>query len=477
MTGITTIKGKRKAVYISEKQLVKGTSRKTNYDSEVKGFTLRTTPNGVFTFCFQWLNQNKPHPKTKKPVREWVILGHYNKDSELSAVEQIERFRNEARLMGVQLGDKKNPRQIRDQQLKEARAHGTTFQQCCDLYIAYCKTPTLRAWGKVAKKESWQNIEYKLSRAKEWWGMRSVSEITDSDVLELIQTWIDLEQPAMANKVRKVLGVMFDWAMEPKQKFLKVNPCAHLGEWQVENSDVNFGYALGPDELRTFWHGLDDPNCPGDRFRKLALKLSLATMLRTGECCNLPRTGVTPTHITIPLAVCKGRKAKRASDIVQPLNKLAREILGEAFSIGDPNRAYAFPDENGNPITQVSLRDMLVRGLGSEIGILEYLGMSHWTPHTLRRTSGSILHQIGYSKAVIGEVLTHKAGRQEGVSTSTHDYCVTKKVIVREIVDPRIKPLNDLDDALREIIGLPREELAAPTPVELPAPALMLEAA
>ncbi|MEY9588591.1 putative DNA-binding transcriptional regulator AlpA [Bradyrhizobium yuanmingense] len=42
-----------------------------------KGFVLRTTPNGVFTFYYQYLNKKRLHPTTGKPIREWHLIGQY----------------------------------------------------------------------------------------------------------------------------------------------------------------------------------------------------------------------------------------------------------------------------------------------------------------------------------------------------------------------------------------------------------------
>ena len=64
---------------------------------------------------------------------------------------------------------------------------------------------------------------------------------------------------------------------------------------------------------------------------------------------------------------------------------------------------------------QQTLAHMLIRraeGRGNhrKAGILQYLGMEHWTPHTLRRTGATILDNLGYSEAgTSAGVMTHKA--------------------------------------------------------------------
>jgi hypothetical protein len=67
--------------------------------------------------------------------------------------------------------------------------------------------------------------------------------------------------------------------------------------------------------------------------------------------------------------------------------------------------------------------------------------------------------------------MTHKAtGSVTSPVTCAH-YLVPVPIIARP-VDPRVKALDDLDDALREILGLPRGGAK-----ELPAPPRLLTAA
>ena len=457
-------------VFITDKHLKVSNTRKTISDSDQKGFILRTTPNGVFTFFYTHLNKNKIDPKTKKPVRDWHLIGNPPEWTPVTARKEA------ARLAGLVAQDK-SIRQIRQQAVEAARAGGVTFQQLHDEYIDYCKEPVQRRWGVVPRKETWKSIEYKLGRALGWWHKRVASEITAYDTMELYQSYTDESHPAAANEARGQLHTMFNWAMDFKRRYVTVNPCPKLLEDDkaVEKADIEDGRVLTADELRTFWFGVDDPNSPGDRLSKLALKLSLVTLLRTGECVCVERERVTPSNVTIPLKKAKGRRSKKARDVVQPLNRLAREVLGEAFSIGDPGRQYAFPGIQGRDhMAQQTLGRLMARKSTDKTGqwgLCEYLGLVDVTPHDLRRTGACILEQLGYDDGVIGKVMTHKAtGKDTSPVTRAH-YLVPVPIIARP-VDPRIKALDDLDDALREILGLPRDGTN-----ELPAPPRLLSAA
>jgi integrase len=444
-------------VFITDKHLKAGPARKTYGDNKQPGFALRTTPNGVFTFYYQHLNK-----KTGK--RDWHLIGAHPDWS-------VGEARNEATILAGLVAQDKNIKLTRRQKAAQDRAEGVSFQQVHDDYIDYCKEPVLRRWGKVPRKETWQNIGYALKRPLEWWSKRVASEITSSDVKELYDSFVREENPAQANNVRGQLHTLFVWAMHDDRKYIAVNPCTKQLEDDkaVEIGDVEDGRVLTADELRTFWFGVDDPKCPGDRLSKLSLKLSLVTLLRTGECVAVERTGVSPSTVTIPLKVAKGRRSKKARDVVQPLNSLAREILGEVFSIGNAKRQYAFPGTQGRDHrSQQSLGRLMARSktdkLG-QLGICEYLGLVDVTPHDLRRTGACILEQLGYSDGIIGKVMTHKGTDKEAAPVTREHYLVPVPIIARP-VDPRVKALDDLDAALREILGLPGAE-ALPGPQRL----------
>lgn len=439
-------------VFITEKHLVAGSERKTYSDGGPKGqkgLALRTTPNGVFTFYYQHLN-----PSTGK--RDWHVIGTYPEWTPA-------RARAEAtRLAGLVAGGK-SIKLTRRVAAALARAEGVTFQQAFDEYADYCTELVDRRWGRVPRKETFdKNIRYAFTRPLEWWGKRAMCEITSGDINELYKAIVAEGKPAQANNVRGQLGTFFVWAMHDDRKYVTANPCTKMLEDDiaVEKADTEDGRVLTADELRTFWHGLDRKACPGSRLARLALKLSLVTVLRTGECVKIERENVRPESVTLPLAAVKGRRSKKARSVIQPLNRLAREILGEVFSIGDPNRRWAFPgkEERGDEhMTQQGLGRLMARrtthkGHQGE-GICEYLGLEDVTPHDLRRTAACILEQLGYDDKTIGKVMTHKTADKEAAPVTRERYLVPVQIIARP-VDVRVKALDDLDAALREILGL-----------------------
>ncbi|WP_445215443.1 tyrosine-type recombinase/integrase [Bradyrhizobium sp. Pa8] len=438
-----------------------------------KGFVLRATANGAFSLYYQYLNKKKLHPKTKKPVRDWELIGTV-KDG-----WTIARARAEAARLAALIALGKDIRQIAAQQLADQRAMGVTFRQVHDEYIAYCSQLVDRKWGRVPRKETWPNIQSALKRPLEWWGDKVASEITPRDVKELYDSIVAEGYPAQANNVRGQLGTLFIWAMHEERQYVSKSPVVkQLEDDKVaEKADLEEGRVLDIEELRRFWFGLNDPDCPGSRLSKLALKLSLVTLLRTGECVKIERELVGPKTVTIPLKNVKSRKAKKARPVVQPLNSLAQEILGEAFSIGDAKRDYAFPGtrkRRAAPMSQQSLGALLRRttdDANGHMGVCEYLCLEDVTPHDLRRTGATILSELGYTDAEIGRVMTHKAADDDAAPVTRERYIVSRRVLtMRPVIDRRVDMLNHLDLVLREELGLPAA-------AALPAPQQLLSAA
>lgn len=90
-------------VIITDKHLVASDKRMTYIDKDQKGFALRTTPNGVFTFYYQHLNK-----KTDK--RDWHLIGSHPEWTP-------ERARNEATKLAGWIADSKSIKLMRQVQL------------------------------------------------------------------------------------------------------------------------------------------------------------------------------------------------------------------------------------------------------------------------------------------------------------------------------------------------------------------------
>jgi integrase len=439
-------------VFITDKHLKADTATKTYSDGGPKGqrgFVLRTTPKGAFTFYYQYLNK-----KTGK--RDWEKIGDHSDWS-------IPRARAEAARLAGLVSVGKDIRDLRAQQRTEQRAMGTDFQKVHDDYIAYCSELVDRKWGRVPRKETWANIQSALKRPLEWWGSKAISEITPMDVKKLYDSVVAEGYPAQANNMRGQIGTLFNWAMHEERQYVAKNPVVKQLEDDkvLEKADIEDGRVMNIEELRRFWFGLDDPDCPGSRLSKLALKLSLVTLLRTGECVKIERELVGPAFVTIPLKNVKSRKAKKARPVIQPLNSLAREILGEAFSIGDASRTYAFPgtrERRTEPMSQQSLGQLMGRTTehaNACMGICEYLCLEDVTPHDIRRTGATILSELGYTDAEIGRVMTHKTTDADAAPVTRERYIVSKRVLtMRPVIDRRVDMLNHLDAVLREELGL-----------------------
>ncbi|MEY9397278.1 hypothetical protein ABIF79_003653 [Bradyrhizobium japonicum] len=108
--------------YITDLHLKASDTRQSISDCPVKGqkgFVLRTTPNGVFSFYYQYLNKKRLHPETGKPVREWHLIGEH-------PVWTIARARAEATALAGLVASGKSITAERARDLVLSRATGRT---------------------------------------------------------------------------------------------------------------------------------------------------------------------------------------------------------------------------------------------------------------------------------------------------------------------------------------------------------------
>jgi hypothetical protein len=106
-----------------------------------------------------------------------------------------------------------------------------------------------------------------------------------------------------------------------------------------------------------------------------------------------------------------------------------------------------------------------------QMGLCEYLCLNDVRPHDLHRTSACILEQLGYDDALIGR-MTHKTKDKHAARVTREHYLIPVRIVASPVMDPRAKALDDLYDALREILDQPRSSTK-----ELPAPPRLLTAA
>jgi integrase len=196
---------------------------------------------------------------------------------------------------------------------------------------------------------------------------------------------------------------------------------------------------------------------PWDRKTRLAIKLALITMLRSGEMLPIHRDELNAENGTVDIPA---RRVKRRRVINQPLSDLALEIITEAMG----KYEYAFAGRFGDaPLSRQAMSGALtgtkMTRKGKRVtrtpGICELLGLAPFTPHDLRRTAATMCGELGLPEANISLVLDHQLNKDENGRPLP---AVTNKVYNLSIagrVERKRRVLDAWIVKLREIINEP----------------------
>jgi integrase len=315
-----------------------------------------------------------------------------------------------------------------EKRAKRPKRNRITFDELAGLYIDEYAKP---------RKSSWKNDESYLKRPREKWKRRAAAEITDDDVAELVEE-IGSTAPVSANRTQSVLHTLFAWAKEPGRKYVQNNPVAGMRSRYKEKPRER---VLSDAEIKRLWWGLDHPALPAGRAVALSLKFVLATMVRPGQSAGALIEEVIDIDGLEPQYHIPKSRVKKRRDIIVPLNELAVSIAREAIATDKQVAVFtswtlqtavdeARPADTQNeqeqkapaPITRDALAAALngrpAKGkVSARIGIREFLGLDHFTPHDLRRTAATIARRGGARREDVKALLDHL----DGDVTATYD--------------------------------------------------------
>lgn len=298
---------------------------------------------------------------------------------------------------------------------KKAERKAGTFYELADLYLEkYAKGKDYSEWERNGSKgmppepnkRSWPSdkamIEHDLKSA---WGSRKAKAITRADVNRLLNEIVERGSPIQANRALGLTRKIYSWAISTDRVAMQVNPCHEIKKPAKERKRDR---VLDPSEIKTFWQMAGEGVKITEHLR-IALRLILATAQRPGEVTGLSwaeldqdwQTATEPFW-TIPGTRTKNKMAHRV-----PLPSIAIGLLKQAMKLNHKNDStkdslFVFPSpRHGQPILETSLSHALIRS--------GHFGISHYTPHDLRRTAAT--HMTGphckVARFVLERVLNH----------------------------------------------------------------------
>ncbi|WP_027190353.1 tyrosine-type recombinase/integrase [Fundidesulfovibrio putealis] len=257
------------------------------------------------------------------------------------------------------------------------------------------------------------------------WRTRKAKDITRRDIVILMDEVRD-RAPVTANRLLGVLARMFNFAAE--RGIIEDSPATRIRR----PSEAPRVRVLNDDELRLFWHGLEEVDVyPATR---LVLRMILLTGQRPGEVTGMTWEEIDGDWWTIPANRMKGGQEHRV-----PLTPLALEAIEEAKRYAG-NRPFVFASSQQAARSASITVHSLSRGVlrhRAEMGIHE-----HYTPHDLRRTCRTRLAEIGIDDVVAEKVLGHQL---QGILKvyNRHSYDTEKRAA-----------LMAWENRLRRVLGL-----------------------
>lgn len=171
--------------------------------------------------------------------------------------------------------------------------------------------------------------------------------------------------------------------------------------------------SLNRDEIRHFWHALDNAKTKISLPIRLALKLILVNAQHPGE---VAQAKFADSDVVQRLWRIGDNKSERPHTV--PLTDLAIQIIDELRKLAN-GRPYLLPSvhstlEPAEPISERALSRALRNNHVDE----KLFGCEPFAPHDLRRTAATHMPTLGVQRLHVGKALNHSEG---GDITTVYD--------------------------------------------------------
>jgi integrase len=377
-------------------------------DAVTPGLGVRVTDKGKRTFVLVARYPGSPNPTRR-------ALGQYGEIGLAKAREKAWRWLE-------LIGEGKDPADEEDRQRQaEQRKRANTFAAVAEDFIIE-KLPGERKGAEVERDIRREFLPV--------WGGRPISELTDLDVLGVINAK-KRTAPAQARNLLGTAKRLFGWAIDQRVYGLKTSPAEGLKPGRIIGDKVSGERILTDVELFALWRAASRMPYPyGPAYRLLVL-----TALRLNEVADAscPEFDLTNRLWVIPAARMKGRNGKARPHAVP----LTVDILALVQDLPQFKRGpYLFSTTFGEGPVWMSakvkdrLDERMVRTLRA---LARRRGedpakviLPPWTNHDIRRTVRSQLSRLKISEEAREAVLAHARPGIKG-TYDHHDYLDEKR--------------------------------------------------
>jgi integrase len=378
------------------------------WDTRESRFGLRTTSTGEKAFIVEYLSK---HPSARGKDRRYTF-GRW-------PVMNTTRARDRVRELKVSIAAGEDPLETRP-----AYSESVTLGGLCREY-------TEKELGKQKTgKDGERFIEQEILRLG---ANLKAADIRKSD----IRRWFEIKTttaPVSANRMLELLRRIFTWSNKEDLfgEGVVFNPTIGI-DLNKENPSPRH---LSDSEIKDFLERIDGCDGLGQSVAD-ALRLTLFTAQRSGEVVNAEWS-----EINLAQKVWKqpAEKTKNETPNIVPLNSLALEILEQQKANQKPRESHVFPG-----LKQKSLARALNRQKDGVYVSRRHLGAwcekDPFTPHHLRHTAITQLHELGVDRLVISKIVNHK----DRTITGHYDHAERTK--------EKRQAVEKWDRTLRKIMG------------------------
>jgi integrase len=268
---------------------------------------------------------------------------------------------------------------------RRAERGAGTFEDLAARHANYAKKKGNKSWGSTDALIK----SYVLKR----WGKLLASEISRSDAKALMAS---INAPITANQVMASASSIFAWAIREEIGGVKINPCHGV----ERNPTRSRERVLSDSEVPLFWKAFDSAD---DLMRGLMLKTILLTGQRPGEVSWMRTEHLKDGWWEMPgqliEGIWPGTKNSMSHRVWIPA--AVQEIITIA-ALDLANPGFVFANPRGNVIDKL---DCTMRDICKALVVNEKV-----TPHDLRRSHGTTITSLGYSRDCMNRVQNHKEG-------------------------------------------------------------------
>jgi integrase len=298
---------------------------------------------------------------------------------------------------------------------RQAVRQASTFEQLAGRYVEEHAKRRNKSW----RQADFLVCTYLLPR----WRIIQASAITRGDARSIFDRLTQEGSPVLANQVLAAASAIFSWAMKNDVGNIAVNPCGGI----ERNSTSSRERVLSDRELPLFWRAFEEAGL----MRCNALRMILLTGQRPGEVRHMRWEHVEDGWWTMPgepAGGWPGTKNKQTHRVW--LSQPAQDILAEVSNGGGPG--FVFLAGRGGPVPAL---DAAMRSICHDLRVNEKV-----TPHDLRRTHGTTVTSLGFTRDQMNRLQNHKDGGIGSVY-DRHSYADENRQI-QEAVAARIMELS-----------------------------------